>query len=57
LLRQNGVKIQEEYWPYLLKVAERDAVVDYKFLLEVFKERAHLLVSHPKANILQFTST
>jgi Ca2+-binding EF-hand superfamily protein len=54
LLRNNSIAINESYWPYLLKVAERDSAIDYKFLLEVFKERSQLLVAHPKASILQF---
>ena len=35
-------------WPYLIKFAERDHLVDYKFLLEVYKEKAIKIENYPK---------
>jgi hypothetical protein len=37
----SGLKVKEEYWPLLLKFAERDGVIDYKFLLEIYRGRKH----------------
>jgi hypothetical protein len=55
VLKTNGLKVTDEQWPYLLKFAEKDGVVDHKFLLEVFRERSYLLSSHPKTSIISFS--
>lgn len=34
-----GLEVDEECYPLFIKFAERDGVVDYKFMLEVYKER------------------
>lgn len=47
VLRKNGLNVDEEFWPYLVNFAIKDGVVDYKFLLERFKERAHVLTAFP----------
>jgi hypothetical protein len=39
MLRNSGVTIKEEAWPVLIKFTEKDGVIDYKFLLDVYKER------------------
>ena len=39
LLRSVGIVIHSECYPLLIKFAERDGVVDYRFMLEVYKER------------------
>jgi len=31
--------VKEEYWPMLLKFAEKNGVIDYKFLLEIYRGR------------------
>lgn len=53
ILKNSGVTLTSEKWPYLLKFAEKDGGIDYKFLLEVFKERLYLLSAHPK-NIVDY---
>ena len=52
LLRNNSMTIKDEYWPFLLKIAEKDTIIDYKFLLDLFKERSQLLVAHPKHSVM-----
>ena len=47
MLRNSGVIIQEEAWPVLIKFAEKDGIVDYRFMLEVYKERIKRIDSHP----------
>jgi len=39
ILRSTGVNLEKDHFPLLIKFAERDGVVDYKFMLEVYKER------------------
>lgn len=39
LLKNVGLEVEEDCYPLLIKFAERDGVVDYKFMLEVYKER------------------
>ena len=41
-------KISEEQWKKLVKVAEKGENVDYRLLLEVFKERSWVKAMHPK---------
>lgn len=51
MLEKEGIKLTSEKWPYLLKFAEKDEAIDYKFLLDIFKERLYLLSAHPKVNV------
>ena len=39
ILRSTGVNLENDHFPLLIKFAERDGIVDYKFMLEVYKER------------------
>ena len=48
LLRSVGLYVPEEFWPYLLKFSQREGAIDYKFMLEVYKERVGRVDSHPK---------
>lgn len=47
MLRNSGVTVREDGWPVLLKFAEKDGIIDYKFLLEVYKERIKRIDTHP----------
>ena len=47
MLRNSGVCVREDGWPILLKFAEKDGIIDYKFLLEVYKERIKRIDTHP----------
>lgn len=38
-MRNVGATVDEDCYPHLLKFAERDGIVDYRFMLEVYKER------------------
>jgi len=35
----------------MYKFAEKEGQIDYKFMLEIFKDRLYLLSAHPKKNI------
>lgn len=48
ILRSLGITLPDEYWPYLIKFAEREGVIDYKFMMEVYKERIDRCEKHPK---------
>lgn len=48
LLRSQGLYVPEEFWPYLLKFAQKGGSLDYKFMLDVYKERINRVDSHPK---------
>ncbi len=43
MLRNGGVEVKEEYWPVLIKFAEKDGVLDYKNLLDVYKNRIRVI--------------
>lgn len=47
VLRGLGYIIEDKYWPYILKFAEREGIIDYKFLLDVYKEKQVKITSHP----------
>lgn len=51
LLHNAGLAITDSQWLYLYKFAERDEVIDYKFMLDAFKERLYLLSAHPKTSV------
>ncbi len=39
ILLQSSLRVKPEYWPMLLKFAEKNGVIDYKFLLEIYRGR------------------
>jgi hypothetical protein len=48
MLRSNGFSFQDKFWPLLLKFAEKEGTIDYKFMLDVYKERVSKTNTHPK---------
>ena len=54
LLETTGLKLNDDQWFYLYKFAEKDGVVDYKHMLDVFKERLYLLSAHPKKSTIDY---
>ncbi|EGR32182.1 hypothetical protein IMG5_093060 [Ichthyophthirius multifiliis] len=47
MLQSSGQKVKEEGWPILLKFAEKNGIIDYRFLLEVYKDRIQKIDGHP----------
>lgn len=41
LFRSSGLELENDHYPLIIKFAERDGIVDYRFMLEVYKERIH----------------
>lgn len=39
LFNSTGIKLEKDHYPLIIKFAERDGIVDYRFMLEVYKER------------------
>ena len=54
LLESTSLKLNDDQWFYLYKFAEKDGVVDYKHMLDVFKERLYLLSAHPKKSTTDY---
>eukprot|EP00825_Cyclidium_porcatum_P013302 TRINITY_DN1701_c0_g3_i2.p1 TRINITY_DN1701_c0_g3~~TRINITY_DN1701_c0_g3_i2.p1 ORF type:complete len:627 (+),score=122.35 TRINITY_DN1701_c0_g3_i2:88-1968(+) len=48
MLRNCGLTIKEEGWPVLIKFAEKDGIIDYKLMFDIYKERIKKIDSHPK---------
>jgi hypothetical protein len=42
-----GLRIDSSCYPLLLRFAEKDGVIDYKFMLDVYKERAGRIDGQP----------
>ena len=47
LLRNIGITIDDNCYPLLIKFAERDGIVDFRFMLEVYKERTGRISLQP----------
>lgn len=54
LLENVGLKLDDDQWFYLYKFAEKDGVVDYRNMLDIFKERLYLLSAHPKKSTIDY---
>ncbi len=48
VLSASGIRVQEEHWPLLLKFAEKEGLIDYKFLLEIYRGRVETMVKAPR---------
>lgn len=49
MLSNVGLKLSDDLWPVLIKFAEKNGSIDYKFLLEVYKDRIKKIDAHPLA--------
>jgi Ca2+-binding EF-hand superfamily protein len=47
MLKNSGVYVQDDSWQMLIKFAEKEGEVDYKFFLEIYKDRNKRIDSHP----------
>ncbi len=48
LLRSSGFQVNDFYWPYLLKFADKQGRIDYKFLLDIYKYKNVKIDQIPK---------
>ena len=39
VLRRTNIRVKKEHWPLLIKFAEKQGVIDYEFLLEIYRDR------------------
>jgi len=42
------MKVIDDGWVMLLKFSENNGLIDYRFMLDTFKERIKLIDSYPK---------
>ena len=47
LLGMNGTRLEPKFWPLLINFAEKDGFVDYRYLLDRYKERTQMINLHP----------
>jgi len=47
MLRKSGIIVPEDGWSMLLKFAEKNGAIDYRFMLDVYKERISKIEKHP----------
>lgn len=50
LLGSSGVRIDTKFWPLLISFADKDGLIDYKYLLDRYKERTQMVDLHPNPN-------
>ena len=48
LLRAQAINVPKNCWPLLISFAEKDGTVDYKYLLDRYKERTQSIYSYPR---------
>ncbi|KAM3134464.1 hypothetical protein pb186bvf_013430 [Paramecium bursaria] len=48
MLRQQGIVIREEQWAQLIAWSKKNGRIDYKFLLEVYKDRINGMDTQPR---------
>lgn len=48
LLRSSGFQVNDFYWPYLLKFADKQGRIDFKFLLDIYKYKHAKIDQIPK---------
>ena len=54
LLGSVGLNIEDRFWPLLISFAEKDGTIDYKYLLDRYKDRTQIKNLHPKTKQLDF---
>ena len=57
MLRNMGLNVKEEFWPFMLKFAEKDHEIDYKFMLDVYKDRIKRIDIQPRTVNVQWDAS
>ena len=52
ILSSSKVHIEEKNWNVLLKFAEKESIIDYRLLIDVYRERVNQLDCPPKRKII-----
>jgi hypothetical protein len=47
LLGTSGIVLDAKFWPLLISFAEKDGRVDFKYMLDRYKERTTMINLHP----------
>ena len=47
LLGTSGIVLDAKFWPLLISFAEKDGRVDFKYMLDRYKERTTIINLHP----------
>eukprot|EP00825_Cyclidium_porcatum_P044688 TRINITY_DN6617_c0_g1_i1.p1 TRINITY_DN6617_c0_g1~~TRINITY_DN6617_c0_g1_i1.p1 ORF type:complete len:457 (-),score=69.21 TRINITY_DN6617_c0_g1_i1:1088-2458(-) len=50
-LQQNGIQIQSNYWPVLINFAKTKQLIDYKLLLNVYRQRCDEICQPPPTQV------
>ena len=53
LVNSCGIRLDDKYWPLLINFAEKDGHVDYRYLLDKYKERTSVVDLHPNVSTVQ----
>lgn len=48
MLRSQNIIVKEEQWPQLISWSKKNGRIDYKFLLEVYKDRLNGMDTQPR---------
>ncbi|CAD8159524.1 unnamed protein product [Paramecium octaurelia] len=48
MLRSQGIVVRDEQWPQLISWSKKNGRIDYKFLLEVYKDRLNGMDTQPR---------
>ena len=51
MLKNSGIYVKDDSWQMLIKFAEKEGIVDYKFLLDSYKDRNKRIDTHPLRQI------
>ena len=44
------MKIEDKFWPLLINFAEKDGMIDYRYMLDRYKDRTQIKNLHPKTS-------
>ncbi len=51
MLKKYGIYVEEQNWPVLYNFAsDRNGKIDFKFMIDIFKQRLDHLEAHPNIN-------
>ena len=46
------IKVEDKNWPVLILFAERDGIIDFRMLLDVYRQRVNKLLDAPRSKVI-----